>query len=168
MTDKPKSFGRKSIQTSLKPRDLMEERRLVDIWTAKIITLFPGAFPGVLGESLTGRALKDRLWQLETIDLRLFGIGKHRNVDDTPAGGGAGMVLRADVVGPAIDEAMSGAKGNWPLYICRPAVSPSTKKWPAHGASATASPCSAAALRASMNGCWNTTTCKKSRWGTLS
>ena len=97
MTDKPKSFGRKSIQTSLKPRDLMEERRLVDIWTAKIITLFPGAFPGVLGESLTGRALKDRLWQLETIDLRLFGIGKHRNVDDTPAGGGAGMVLRADV-----------------------------------------------------------------------
>lgn len=120
MVDKPKSYGRKSIQVSLKPRDLMEEKRLVDIWTARIITLFPDAFPGVLGESLTGRALKDRKWQIETTDLRPYGIGKHRNVDDTPAGGGAGMVLRADVVGPAIEDTMKGTKGNWPIVYLSP------------------------------------------------
>ena len=120
MTDTPKSFGRKSISVSLKPRDLMEEKRLVDIWTARIITLFPDAFPGVLGESLTGRALKDRKWQIETTDLRPYGIGKHRNVDDTPAGGGAGMVLRADVVGPAIEDTMKGTKGNWPIVYLSP------------------------------------------------
>ncbi len=124
MSKTPKSFGRKSIQVSHTPRDLMEEKRLVDIWTAKIITLFPGAFPGVLGESLTGRALKDRLWQLETIDLRPFGIGRHRNVDDTPAGGGAGMVLRADVVGPAIEEAQKGARGKWPVVYLSPRGKP--------------------------------------------
>ncbi len=67
-------------------------------WKAKVITLFPNCFPGVLGESLTGKALQEGLWQLEPIDLRPFGEGKHRNVDDTPAGGGAGMVLRADVL----------------------------------------------------------------------
>lgn len=120
MSEKQKSFGRKSISVSLKPRDLMEEKRLANTWTARIITLFPGAFPGVLGESLTGRALKDRLWQLETTDLRPYGIGKHRNVDDTPAGGGAGMVLRADVVGPAIEDTMKGARGNWPIVYLSP------------------------------------------------
>ena len=105
-----KSHGRKSTTASLKPRDLMDQNpRLAGVWTAQIITLFPNAFPGVLGESLTGRALKDRKWALETIDLRRFGDGKHRNVDDTPAGGGAGMVLRADVVGNAIDHAIAPA-----------------------------------------------------------
>lgn len=127
MSDTPKSFGRKSIEVSLKPRDLMEKKRLVNIWTARIITLFPNAFPGVLGESLTGRALKDHLWQLETIDLRPFGIGKHRNVDDTPAGGGAGMVLRADVVGPAIEEAQKGASANWPIVYLSPRGKPFTQ-----------------------------------------
>src|SRR3989338_6357338 len=92
-----KSHGRLSISASLKPRDLMEEPfRVKGAWKAKIITLFPDAFPGVLGLSLTGKALDMGLWALETIDLRPFGIGKHLNVDDTPAGGGAGMVLRAD------------------------------------------------------------------------
>ena len=106
-----KSHGRKSITASLKPRDLMNQNpRLAGVWTAQIITLFPDAFPGVLGESLTGRALKDRKWALETIDLRRFGEGKHRNVDDTPAGGGAGMVLRADVVGNAIDHAIAQSR----------------------------------------------------------
>ena len=100
--DRPKSHARFSIQASLKPRDLMEETRVVrGAWEARIITLFPEAFPGTLGLSLTGKALDFGLWQLETIDLRTFGDGKHRNVDDTPAGGGAGMVLRADVVDAA-------------------------------------------------------------------
>ena len=94
MTDKPsKSHGRKAIRPTLKPRELMTPTPdLHGVWKAKIITLFPSAFPGVLGESLTGKALQEGLWQLETVDLRQFGVGKHRNVDDTPAGGGAGMV----------------------------------------------------------------------------
>ncbi|MEM9855231.1 MAG: tRNA (guanosine(37)-N1)-methyltransferase TrmD [Pseudomonadota bacterium] len=98
-----KSHGRKSIRATLQPRALMEREELAAAWTARIITLFPDAFPGVLGASLTGKALKDGKWQLHTTDLRPFGDGKHRNVDDTPAGGGAGMVLRADVVGRAVE-----------------------------------------------------------------
>lgn len=116
-----KSHGRKSISVSLKPRELMTHNpRLANAWTARIITLFPGAFPGVLGESLTGKALKDGKWQLETTDLRIFGDGKHRNVDDTPAGGGAGMVLRPDVLGKAIDHTMRQARGRNPLVYLSP------------------------------------------------
>jgi tRNA (guanine37-N1)-methyltransferase len=118
---KPKSHGRKAIRPTLVPRSLMDEAPdLVGVWQARIITLFPDAFPGVLGESLTGRALHDGKWQLHTHDLREFGLTKHRNVDDTPAGGGAGMVLRADVVGPAIEAAMSHARGRWPLVYLSP------------------------------------------------
>lgn len=126
MTDSlNKSHGRKAIRPSLKPRELMTATPdLVGVWKAKILTLFPTAFPGVLGESLTGKALQEGLWQLETIDLRQFGIGKHRNVDDTPAGGGAGMVLRADVLGKAIDHAMDGVRGNHPLIYLSPRGKP--------------------------------------------
>ena len=116
-----KSHGRKSIRATLKPSSLMDETpELAGVWQARIVTLFPGAFPGVLGESLTGRALQDGLWQLHTHDLREHGLTKHRNVDDTPAGGGAGMVLRADVVGPAIAEAQSHARGRWPILYMSP------------------------------------------------
>ncbi len=100
-----KSHGRLSIRASLQPRDLMAEPQVRGAWTAQIITLFPEAFPGVLGLSLTGRALAEGLWNLRTTDLRPFGIGKHRNVDDTPAGGGAGMVIRPDVMDAALREA---------------------------------------------------------------
>ena len=68
-------------------------------------TLFPELFPGPLAASLAGEALRQGLWALETVALRDFGIGRHRAVDDAPAGGGAGMVLRADVVAAAIDAA---------------------------------------------------------------
>lgn len=116
-----KSHGRKSITPATQPRDLMEENaRLAHAWRAQVITLLPQAFPGVLGESLTGRALKDGVWQLDTIDLRQFGTGKHRNVDDTPAGGGAGMVLRADVMGRAIDQALKTAPPGAPLVYLSP------------------------------------------------
>jgi tRNA (guanine37-N1)-methyltransferase len=71
---------------------------------ATCLTLFPEAFPGLLGVSIVGNALQKGLWQLETVDIRTFGIGKHRNVDDSPAGGGAGMVMRADVAAAAIDS----------------------------------------------------------------
>jgi tRNA (guanine37-N1)-methyltransferase len=101
----PKSHGRLSIRASLQPRDLMAEPQVRGSWTAQVVTLFPEAFPGVLGLSLTGRALAEGLWNLRTIDLRAFGIGRHRNVDDTPAGGGAGMVIRPDVMDAALREA---------------------------------------------------------------
>lgn len=121
MTDAPKSFGRKSIRLSATPQELMTETpTLANAWTARILTLFPQAFPGVLGESLTGKALKDGKWQLETTDLRDFGLGKHRNVDDTPAGGGAGMVLRADVLGTALEHSMRGVRGTNPIFYMSP------------------------------------------------
>lgn len=113
MTDQPhagggKSHGRLSIRASLQPRDLMAEPQVRGAWTAQVITLFPEAFPGVLGLSLTGRALALGLWNLRTTDLRPFGIGRHRDVDDTPAGGGAGMVIRPDVMDAALREAGHG------------------------------------------------------------
>jgi len=77
---------------------------------ATCLTLFPEAFPGLLGVSIVGNALQKGLWQLETIDIRTFGIGRHRNVDDTPAGGGAGMVMRADVAAAAIDSVEQGGR----------------------------------------------------------
>ena len=109
MTDtRNKSHGRKSIRPTATPRALIEDAPdLHDIWRADIITLFPEQFPGVLGASLTGKALKDGTWQMHTHDLRRYGMGKHRKVDDTPAGGGAGLVMRADVLGPAIHDVMA-------------------------------------------------------------
>ena len=116
-----KSHGLKSISASAQPRSLITPRpTLANVWTARIITLFPDAFPGVLGESLTGKALKDNKWQIEATDLRMFGDGKHRNVDDTPSGGGAGMVLRADVVGAAIEHVGRTTKGRCPLIYLSP------------------------------------------------
>ena len=128
MTDTPlsgRSIGRKSIKASLKPRDLMGETpELARAFQAQVITLFPGAFLGVLGESLTGKALNEGLWQLKTYDLREFGEGRHRNVDDTPAGGGAGMVLRPDVLEKAIIAARSEARGVMPLIYLSPRGKP--------------------------------------------
>ncbi len=116
-----KSHGRLKISATTKPRELMEDRpALAGAWEARVITLFPEVFPGVLGASLTGKALKDGLWRLETVDLRSFGVGKHRNVDDTPAGGGPGMVLRADVVGRALEKAASAAHARWPVIALSP------------------------------------------------
>lgn len=74
-------------------------------WTARVLTIFPEAFPGPLGISLTGKALSDGLWALETVDIRGFASDKHRTVDDSPFGGGPGMVMRPDVVDAAIGAA---------------------------------------------------------------
>ncbi|MGX9424270.1 tRNA (guanosine(37)-N1)-methyltransferase TrmD [Bradyrhizobium sp. LeoA1S1] len=73
------------------------------IWRSTVLTLFPEMFPGPLGVSLAGRALASGLWALETRDIRDSAIDRHRSVDDTPAGGGPGMVLRADILAAAID-----------------------------------------------------------------
>jgi len=86
-------------------------------WRASVLTLFPEMFPGPLGASLSGQALQAGLWSLDAIQIRDFGLGRHRQVDDTPAGGGAGMVLRADVLGPAIDQSRERAPGCPALYL---------------------------------------------------
>jgi len=124
-----RALGRKSVQLTTTPQELMTDKpALAQAWTAQIITLFPDAFPGLLGESLTGKGLKDGIWQLQTTDLRRFGVGKHRNVDDTPSGGGAGMVLRADVVANAIGDARRNARGRMPLIYLSPRGVPFTQK----------------------------------------
>src|SRR3954471_9334301 len=78
------------------------------VWTVRILTLFPEMFPGPLGLSLAGRALENRIWSLETVDIRTFGRDKHRTVDDTPFGGGPGMVMRADVLDAALTSVTGG------------------------------------------------------------
>ncbi len=134
----PKSHGRYRIAASLKPRDLMEPQSVRGAWTARIVTLFPDAFPGTLGLSLTGKALDAGLWALEPVDLRPFGEGKHRNVDDTPAGGGAGMVLRADVVDRALSAASVATpvdRARWPVVYLSPRGRPfdqaTARRWAA-------------------------------------
>ncbi|HEY8277485.1 MAG TPA: tRNA (guanosine(37)-N1)-methyltransferase TrmD [Methyloceanibacter sp.] len=74
-------------------------------WRATVLTIMPDMFPGPLGLSLAGKALIEEKWSLATIDIRDFATDKHRSVDDTPAGGGAGMVMRADIAAAAIDAA---------------------------------------------------------------
>jgi len=136
MTHPPRSHGRKTIRPSLKPRELIEENpHIVGAWQAQVITLFPEVFPGVLGESLTGKALKDDVWHLDTIGLRDHGVGKHRNVDDTPAGGGAGMVIRADVLEQAIMAAKQQAVAPQPIFYLSPRGVPFNQKIAQHWAS---------------------------------
>jgi tRNA (guanine37-N1)-methyltransferase len=87
-------------------------------WRAIVLTIFPEMFPGPLGSSLAGKALAEGKWELKTIDIRDFATDKHRSVDDTPAGGGAGMVMRADIAAAAIDAARAGAESGTPtLYL---------------------------------------------------
>lgn len=88
-------------------------------WRASVLTLFPEMFPGPLGVSLAGRALRDGRWALEATDIRGFATGRHRSVDDTPFGGGAGMVIRPDVVDAAIEAAVT-ANPDAPLVYLTP------------------------------------------------
>jgi tRNA (guanine37-N1)-methyltransferase len=93
-------------------------------WQATVLTLFPEMFPGPLGISLLGKALEKNLWQLEVRDIRDHGLGKHRTVDDTPAGGGPGMVMRADVAVAAIDAV---ERKDRPLIYLSPRGAPLTQ-----------------------------------------
>ncbi len=86
-------------------------------WAASILTLFPEMFPGPLGCSLAGKALGDGVWSLDALDIRDFSRHKHRAVDDTPAGGGPGMVLRADVLAPALEAAMPKGDARPAIYL---------------------------------------------------
>src|ERR1700760_2515001 len=94
-------------------------------WRATILTLFPEMFPGPLGVSLSGKALTTGIWALETRDIRASATDRHRSVDDTPAGGGPGMVLRADVLAAAIDAA--GPPGDRPKLVMSPRGRPLTQ-----------------------------------------
>ncbi|MGH6961958.1 MAG: tRNA (guanosine(37)-N1)-methyltransferase TrmD [Dongiaceae bacterium] len=80
-------------------------------WTVRVLTLFPEMFPGPLGQSLAGKALAAGIWALETVDIRGFAGDKHRSVDDTPFGGGPGMVMRPDVIDAAIAAALAENRG---------------------------------------------------------
>ena len=80
------------------------------MWRATVVTIFPDMFPGPLGSSLAGQALERGLWSLATIDIRDFATDRHRSVDDTPAGGGPGMVMKPDVVARAVDAAADDAR----------------------------------------------------------
>jgi tRNA (guanine37-N1)-methyltransferase len=86
-------------------------------WRATVVTLFPELFPGPLAASIVGAALQQRTWSLDTVPIRNFGIGRHRTVDDTTAGGGAGMVMRADVIAAAVDAARSRSPDAPALYL---------------------------------------------------
>ncbi len=97
-----------------------------DVWTAKVLTIFPEMFPGPLGCSLAGQALAKGLWTLETLDIRDFADDKHRTVDDAPFGGGPGMVMRPDVVGAAIGKAREGTT-DLPLIYLTPRGRPLTR-----------------------------------------
>ena len=77
------------------------------VWTVKVLTLFPDMFPGPLGQSLAGKALENGVWSLESVDIRAYAGDKHRSVDDAPFGGGAGMVMRPDV----LDQALTATAG---------------------------------------------------------
>ena len=98
------------------------------VWRATVLTLFPEMFPGPLGISLAGRALASGVWALAARDIRASATDRHRSVDDTPAGGGPGMVLRADVLAAAIDAAEAeGRPGELPRLVMSPRGRPLTQ-----------------------------------------
>jgi len=94
------------------------------MWRATVFTIFPDMFPGPLGASLAGKAREKGIWALEPVDLREFATDKHRTVDDTPAGGGPGMVMKADVVARAIDKVADDAR---PRLLMSPRGAPLTQ-----------------------------------------
>ncbi|HTS39041.1 MAG TPA: tRNA (guanosine(37)-N1)-methyltransferase TrmD [Xanthobacteraceae bacterium] len=94
------------------------------MWRATVLTIFPEMFPGPLGVSLAGKALASKIWSLETLNIRSFATDRHASVDDTPSGGGPGMVMRADVLARAIDA--SGADGR-PRLLMSPRGAPLTQ-----------------------------------------
>jgi tRNA (guanine37-N1)-methyltransferase len=95
------------------------------MWRATVLTIFPDMFPGPLGQSLAGKALAGGVWALDAVDIRSFATDRHRTVDDTPAGGGPGMVMKADVLGRALDAA---AQDGRPRLLMSPRGTPLTQR----------------------------------------
>ncbi|MBN8811495.1 MULTISPECIES: tRNA (guanosine(37)-N1)-methyltransferase TrmD [Sphingomonas] len=96
-------------------------------FVATILTLYPEMFPGPLGISLAGRGLREGLWSMEAVQIRDFATDRHRSVDDTPAGGGAGMVMRADVIAAALDSVVPGQGPARPILAMTPRGKPLTQ-----------------------------------------
>ncbi len=94
------------------------------MWRASVLTIFPEMFPGPLGLSLAGKAMSAGAWSLDVIDIRSFATDKHRTVDDTPAGGGPGMVMKPDVLGRAVDSVAADAR---PRLLMSPRGTPLTQ-----------------------------------------
>jgi len=94
------------------------------MWRATVLSIFPEMFPGPLGGSLAGKALEKALWSLQAVDIRTFALDKHRMVDDTPAGGGPGMVMKADVVARALDAEADDGR---PRLLMSPRGTPLTQ-----------------------------------------
>ncbi|MEM9049500.1 MAG: tRNA (guanosine(37)-N1)-methyltransferase TrmD [Pseudomonadota bacterium] len=125
---KPRSHGRLAIGASAVPRRLLAEPALAGAWHAQVLTLYPQMFPGPLGHALIGRALREGRWRLTATDIRDFATDAHRSVDDTPAGGGPGMVMRADVLGRALDHVATGKDpAAWPRLALSPRGRPFTQ-----------------------------------------
>ncbi|TNE38969.1 MAG: tRNA (guanosine(37)-N1)-methyltransferase TrmD, partial [Alphaproteobacteria bacterium] len=96
-------------------------------WQAVVMTLYPEMFPGPLGSAVVGNAQESGLWSLETVDIRSFARDKHRSVDDTPAGGGPGMVMRADILGQAVTHVLEKTEKSQPLLYMSPRGRPLTQ-----------------------------------------
>jgi tRNA (guanine37-N1)-methyltransferase len=94
------------------------------MWQASVLTIFPDVFPGPLGASLAGKAMAAGAWSLDVVDIRAFATDKHRSVDDTPAGGGPGMVMKADILGRAIDATATDQR---PRLLLSPRGAPLTQ-----------------------------------------
>ena len=93
-------------------------------WKANILTLYPDIYPGYLGYSLLGKALEKKIWELNIYNLRDFGEGKHKTVDDKPFGGGAGMIIKPDILGDAIEETLIKNHGQQKLVYLSPKGKP--------------------------------------------
>ena len=102
--------------------------RKMSIWTAKVITSIPSIFPGALGHSVIGQALKEGKWALEVINLREFANDERGSIDDSPFGGGPGMILRPDVVEKAIKKALENVETDLPLVYMTPVGKPLIQK----------------------------------------
>ena len=98
------------------------------MWKAKIITIYPEMFPGVLGHSIIGKALKDNIWSLDTINLHDFGYDERKSVDDSPFGGGPGMIIRPDVVEKAVMSVIENVNIKIPLVYMTPSGKPLKQK----------------------------------------
>ena len=121
------------------------------MFVATILTLFPAMFPGPLGQSLAGEALARKLWAMEARDIREHGLGRHRAVDDTPAGGGPGMVMRADVLAASLDAAVEPQRSAPAPRHERARAAVHAKRAPANGRRDRGSSSSARASRESTS-----------------
>ena len=93
-------------------------------WHVNILTIYPEMFPGSLGFGVTGNALSTNIWSMDVIDLKNFGFGKHKNVDEKPAGGGPGMIMRSDVIDNALKSTQSNINDEIPLVYLTPKGQP--------------------------------------------